>query len=98
MSSSRKALVRNAYNKIKSGDCATLDDLARHYDPAAHPDVLSGAEPAESHYKHYLSLWDAKKPTDQITYAQFEDFYFAISAAVPDDASFTRLLKAEWHI
>ena len=57
MSSERKELVRHKYNKLKSGDCAILDDLAKHYNPVNHPDVCEKCVSAEGHYKHFLSLW-----------------------------------------
>jgi len=97
MSSAKKAAVRTAYNKIKSGEYATLDDLAKNYDPTQSPNVLSGAETAEGHYKNFLSLWEAKKPADPVSYAQFEKFYQAASVTITDDATFTRILKAVWH-
>lgn len=98
MSLSRKELVRLAYNKIKSGAVATLDDLAKNYDPEQHPDVLNGSEASEAHYLHFMSSWDAKKPTDQVTLAEFEKFYQAVAALLPNEEEFTYLLRAEWHI
>jgi len=57
MKQQRKDIVRRAYDKMRAGDCATLDDLAKAYNPVNHPDVTSGSETEETHYKHFLSLW-----------------------------------------
>ena len=67
MKQQRKDIVRRAYDKMRAGDCATLDDLAKAYNPVNHPDVTSGSETEETHYKHFLSLWEAKKPSDKVT-------------------------------
>lgn len=98
MKAQRKELVRKAYNKVKSGDCASLDDFAKHYNPVNHPDVRNGVETAEGHYKHFLSLWEAKKPSDKITMLQFEDFYYAVSALIKDDYEFASLIQNEWRL
>jgi hypothetical protein len=94
-------LVRKAYNKIKSGDVVTLDDIAKCYDPTRHPDVTSGKEKAEAHYKHFISLFQsfgATKPADSITLEQFEQLYRALSSCYPDDKAFAAVIQAEWHI
>lgn len=98
MTAARKDLVRRAYNKLKTGDCATLDDLAKHYNPLNHPDVQNGSSTAEELYKHFLSLWPAQKPSDYVTLTQFEDFYYSYSAVCKSDAEFAAILHNEWRL
>lgn len=65
MNETRRQCIRRAYDKIRCGKvCASLDDLAKSYDPTQHPDVTSGRETDEGHYKHFLSLFGATKPDD----------------------------------
>lgn len=90
--------MRRAYDKIKVGQTATLDDLARNYDPTLHPDVVSGKQTADVHYKHFLSLWDTKKPEGFITWTEFEEFYRAISSATESEDVFRQLVQQEWHL
>jgi hypothetical protein len=61
------------------------------------PSVVFKTETAESHYKKYLSMWDAKNASDVITIEQFYDFYKSVSAGIDSDEEFAKLLKSEWH-
>ena len=98
MCNERKHMLRQVYDKIKSGDCATLDDIAKNYDPENHPEVVSRQTTSEMHYKNFMSLWNCAKPTDTISYEEFERFYHAISTTVLHDKDFANLLRCEWHI
>jgi hypothetical protein len=98
MCSERKQIVRQAFDKIRSGDCATLDDIAKHYDPEHHPEVVSGNATPEAHYRTFLSHWGLEKPSDSVSLAQFESFYHPVSTQIKQDADFIKLLRSEWHI
>lgn len=68
MNDKRTAMVQRVYDKIKVYGKVTLDDVARNYDPTQVPSVVFKTESAESHYKKYISLWDAKNAGDVITF------------------------------
>jgi hypothetical protein len=79
----------------------TLDDIARNYDPTGHPDVISGHETADAHFKHFLSffrMFGAAKPSDAVSKDSFLQLYRAFSASLPEDKAFAALIKAEWRI
>ena len=63
MKQQRKDIVRRAYDKMKAGDCATLDDLAKAYNPVNHPDVTSGSETEEGlEFQGLLAFEDPPRP------------------------------------
>ena len=98
MCTERKQIVRQVFDKIRSGECATLDDIAKHYDPERHPEVVSGNCTPEVHYRNFLGHWGLERPSDSVSFAQFERFYHAVSTQIKEDADFCNLLRSEWHV
>ena len=71
MCSDRKALVRQVYDKIRSGDNVSLQDIAKHYDPEQHPEVVKNNCAPEDHYRNFLALWNLQRPSDTTTFEEF---------------------------
>lgn len=95
---SRKAIVREAYNKldVNKDGLVKLDDIAKLYDASRHPDVIEGRKSQEQIFIEYMSLWDTQERDSIITFEEFSDYYADISAGVDSDIYFTAMIKGAW--
>lgn len=100
LSASRKAVIRQAYNKLdvtKDGK-VTLDDIAKLYDASGHPEVLNGRRSQEQVFFEFMSMWETQKRDGIISFDEFCDYYADISAGIESDEYFTSMMTSAWKL
>lgn len=100
LSAARKAVIRQAYNKLdvtKDGK-VLLEDIAKLYDAGSHPDVVSGRRSQEQVFFEFMSMWDTQKRDGIVTFDEFCDYYADISAGIDSDEYFSGMINSAWKL
>ena len=79
--------IRKAYEKLDTNGNGkvTLDDVAKLYDVAHNPDVISGKRDPMDVYKHFMGMWDTQVADGIVSFDEFCDYFRDISASIDSD-------------
>ncbi|KAM5230320.1 LOW QUALITY PROTEIN: calcyphosin [Hipposideros larvatus] len=101
MSQAREAVISAAFAKLdRSGDrVVTVDDLQGVYGGRAHPKVRSGEWTEEEVLRCFLDNFGSSNSSkEQVTLAEFQDYYSGVSASVDTDEGFVAMMTSAWRL
>lgn len=100
----RRAIVEKAFAAMDrdGSGVVTVDDISGVYDASKHPDVIEGKATEEDILVDFLSSFEGAASSGagdgRVTQAEFVDYYTDLSASVPADDYFCRLMEQAWCI
>lgn len=96
----RQEIIDRAFAKFdRDGNGRiTAADLAPVFDCSFHPKVMSGEMTCQEVFTEYLACFGDKNNDGQITKAEWNDYYAAVSASVDNDDHFCNLMVAAWKL
>ena len=96
----RQAYIDKAFLKFDhdGNGRITTADLAPVFNCDFHPKVQSGEMTAQEVFTEYLSCFGDKNGDGQITKAEWNDYYAAVSSSVDNDDHFCNLMVAAWKL
>ncbi|XP_054255629.1 calcyphosin-2 [Indicator indicator] len=101
MNEYRKAFVRKAYMKLdfnKTGSVPMVD-IRKCYCAKKRPLVLAGKATEEEIKSSFLeALGESCSSPNEVSYAEFEDYYEGLSFGIVDDEDFVNVLRNSWGI
>ena len=94
----RQAVINQAFAKFdKDGNGrVTSADLATVYDCSHHPKVQTGEMTSDEVFTEFLASFGDKNGDGQITEAEWNDYYAAVSANIDNDQHFIMLMTTAW--
>jgi len=100
MNELRKSSVRKVFRKLdpnKSG-VVNLNNMRKFYCTKKHPKVVSGEAKEWEIEEAFLSSFEFCENKEQVTYAEFEDYYEGVSLGFESDEEFTAMMRNCWGI
>lgn len=100
MSELRKSLVRKVFRKLdpnKNG-IVNLNNMRKFYCTKKHPKVVSGEVKEWEIEQSFLSSFEHCENKEQVTYAEFEDYYEGVSLGFESDQEFTAMMRNCWGV
>mmetsp|Transcript_33401 Transcript_33401/g.58549 ORF Transcript_33401/g.58549 Transcript_33401/m.58549 type:complete len:484 (+) Transcript_33401:825-2276(+) len=96
----RLRLVTEAYHKLdRNGDGQVkLDDIARNFDAAHHPEVLIGRKTEGEAFHEFITNWDNQDPNRIVTLVEFARYYEDVSGIIDNDQVFEALIRSAWRL
>lgn len=100
MNERRVGMVAQAWAVLdKTGDDrVTIDDLRGTYDPAFHPDVISGKITPDQALLQFLDQWDTVEKDGVVSFDEFGEYYNDVSASIDEDDYFELMMRNAWHL
>jgi Ca2+-binding EF-hand superfamily protein len=107
MNEFRQKLVQQAFDILdvnKNGEI-TFEEIKNKYNPAGHPDVLSGKKTEEEVLKGFMNTFQetynylcGTESDNVITIEEFQEYYENVSMTIDDDAYFELLMNNAWKM
>eukprot|EP01116_Phalansterium_solitarium_P014489 TRINITY_DN3218_c0_g1_i2.p1 TRINITY_DN3218_c0_g1~~TRINITY_DN3218_c0_g1_i2.p1 ORF type:complete len:746 (-),score=160.02 TRINITY_DN3218_c0_g1_i2:332-2569(-) len=100
MSGDRQRLVRRAFQSIdryRAGR-VSLDEIVAAYDPAEHPQVVSGRCSSDDAVRVFVDRFGDRRGDRPISLQEFVEFYEWVSPAIDSDRCFERMITSAWHL
>ena len=96
----RQCVIDQAFCKFDhdGSGAITSADLAPVYNCKFHPKVQSGEMTAQEVFTEFLSSFGDKNGDGQITKAEWNDYYAAVSSSIDNDDHFCNLMRAAWKL
>jgi Ca2+-binding EF-hand superfamily protein len=96
----RQAWIDKAWNKIdKEGNgYVTAYDIRQIFDCSQHPEVISGEMCFDEVFTQFLQSFGDKNQDGTITYAEWNDYYAAVSSSISKCEIFADLIKTCWKL
>ena len=96
----RQAWIDKAWNKIdKEGNgYVTAYDIRQIFDCSHHPKVISGEMCFDEVFTQFLQSFGDKNQDGTITYAEWNDYYAAVSSSISKSEIFVDLIKTCWKL
>lgn len=107
MNDYRRSIVQQVFEKLDSEKTGKVpyDVIRNTYNPAKHPDVLTGVRSAEEMlsrfidlFEYHFNLLNQNKDVDYATLQDFIDFYNTISMFIDDDKLFENVVSRVWEL
>ena len=76
----------------------TCADLQLVYDCCSHPLVQSGEMTNDEVYIQFLASFGDKNGDGVITFAEWNDYYAAVSSSIDHDDHFTQMMVSAWKL
>lgn len=100
MNARRKLVVHEAFQKIDldRDGFVTLAELRTKYDTKNHPKVRRGEMTEEDVLRDFSASWDVHDKNGKITFAEFCDYFNAVSASIDNDEYFEMMVRTAWKL
>lgn len=101
LSERRLHMVKKAFATLDTDGSGviTVKDIASIYDVSQNPDFLEGRLSKEQILENFLNQFDGARGDNdgKVTWAEFTDYYTDVSASVPSDEYFVRMMESTWQ-
>eukprot|EP01034_Spumella_vulgaris_P036348 gene36348-44842_t len=101
LNAKRTNIVRQAFLSVNryAAQKVLLDDVAQHFNPAAHPEVVEG-EKSERDVMNDFVLWFSNAPGFDgfISGEDFEEYFASISPFITNDGVFESMMREMWSL
>lgn len=96
----RQAITDKAFLKFDRdmSGFITAADLRGVYSCSMHPKVQSGEMTEDEVFLEFLTSFGDKNRDGQITRAEWNEYYAAVSSSIDDDNHYVQLMKAAWKL
>lgn len=100
LSEKRRAIVLFVFRSMDPAGTGSvrLSDLLGAFDARAHPAVRMGQRSAEDVQQEFLAMFDLGPRGRYVSFAEFELFYAAVSAAIEDERQYDSTVQDPWQL
>eukprot|EP00929_Paragymnodinium_shiwhaense_P091851 TRINITY_DN51737_c0_g2_i1.p1 TRINITY_DN51737_c0_g2~~TRINITY_DN51737_c0_g2_i1.p1 ORF type:complete len:573 (-),score=119.11 TRINITY_DN51737_c0_g2_i1:93-1811(-) len=96
----REAMVQKIWSMLDPDNqgAVSVEALSQYFDGGMFPDVMAGQVPAQEAFNIFLSQLDGPRRCGGVTREEFLEYFRNVSAALPDDDLFARVMHELWRV
>lgn len=100
LSDRRRAVVMGVFRALDPASTGSvmLSELLGNFDARAHPGVRMGQCAAEDVQREFLGMFDVGPKRRNVSFAEFELFYRAMSVVIEEDKNFDSVVQDPWQL